>query len=54
MEKLYTVEQVAEMLQMQTNSVYRFIYRKQLGHYKVGSSIRVSELHLKEFLEKGK
>ena len=54
MEKLYTVEQVAEILQMKMNSIYRYIYRNQLKHHKVGGAIRISESQLKEFLEKGK
>lgn len=52
-EKLYTVKEVAELLQVSERSVFRFMqpdYKNQLKASKVGRSWRITEKDLKDFI----
>ena len=53
MEKptLYTVEQVAEILQVTKMTVYRYIKAKKIKGYKIGKEIRIDGTDFKNFLE---
>jgi putative molybdopterin biosynthesis protein len=51
MEKptLYTVEQVAEILQVTKMTVYRYIKAKKIKGYKIGKEIRIDGTDFKIF-----
>ncbi len=53
MEKptLYTVEQVAEILQVTKMTVYRYIKARKIKGYKIGKEIRIDGTDFKNFLE---
>lgn len=53
--ELFTVQAVAEKLKVKPETVYDWIHRgdsrgKKLDHFKVGRHLRVSEIHIEEFL----
>lgn len=51
MGKFYTVDQVAEMVQMTPNHIYTLVRTKAIGHYKIGGSVRITDEQLKEWLD---
>lgn len=53
MEKLYTVQEVAEILQVSQRSVFRYMEannKNQLQAFKVGRSWRIKESELKRYI----
>ena len=50
--KLYTTEEVADILKMDTETTRRFIREGKITAYKVGSEWRVKEEDLVEFVER--
>jgi excisionase family DNA binding protein len=48
--KLYTVEELVEILQVTRRTIYRYIDSGELKAIKVGGYWRVSEAALKDFL----
>lgn len=50
MEQLYTIRQVAEILQLTYNTVYRYCNDGTLPSVKVGGSIRITQESLRKFL----
>jgi excisionase family DNA binding protein len=50
-ERLLTIADISEMLQVDRRSIYRWIRSGELGVYDVGREYRVSESQLQEFLE---
>ncbi len=48
---LYTVEQVAEILQVTKMTVYRYIKARKIKGYKIGKEIRIDGTDFKHFLE---
>ena len=51
---LYTVQQIAEKLQMHPETIRQKIKRGEIEAYTTGKSYRISEEQLLEFLEKNK
>lgn len=51
MEKLYTALQVAEALQLNEQTVLRFIREGKIKAIKVGRSYRIKEADLKAYLD---
>ncbi|MGO1514062.1 helix-turn-helix domain-containing protein [Agrococcus casei] len=45
----YTVPEVAAILGVNRNSAYDAVKRGELGHYKIGRNIRVTQAHLDVF-----
>jgi excisionase family DNA binding protein len=45
------VKTVAERLSLSISKVYELIEKGQLGHYRLGGAIRVSETQLKDYLD---
>ena len=41
-QPFYTSPQVAELLQVHGNTIYRLVRAKKIEHYKVGAQIRIS------------
>lgn len=54
MGNLMTVEQVAEMLQLSTDKVYRMASSMELGSYKIGNVRRFSTAQVEEWLERNR
>lgn len=51
--KVYTLEEVCNILKVTKRTVYNYIKGGQLKAVKVGKYWRVSEEHLKDFIERG-
>lgn len=49
--KLYTVEQVAETLQLNPVTILRYIKAKKLAALRIGGGYRITERALNEFLK---
>lgn len=55
MEKqYYTVKEVAKILQVHEQTVFRWLKEGQMPHYKAGRYYRITKEQLQSFLEKGK
>jgi excisionase family DNA binding protein len=54
MTRFYTVAQVADLLAVSTRSVRRWLARGELLAHKFGRQIRISEIDLRTFVEKGR
>lgn len=58
MEKLLTVEQVAEFLQVSKLLIYKWVYYKYIPYFKIGNQVRFKEASLDRWLlrkqQKGK
>lgn len=52
MEKLYTVTELMEILQVSNKTLYRYFSSGKLKGSKIGKSWRVSQTQLDEFLNK--
>jgi len=50
MREIMTPQQVAEYLQLNTDTVYRLIRRKQLAAIRIGRTYRIPREDLEEFL----
>lgn len=50
-EKLYTVDETAEILQVTANTVRRNIRQKRIRASKIGKSYRIKESDLQAFLD---
>ena len=51
-ESFYTVEEVAEKLNLKVSRVRTAIFRKELTHIKLGALVRISEKHMEQWLRK--
>ena len=54
MEKLLTCDDVSEILQLNIQTVFKYIRQGRLSAVKFGRSFRVTQDQLKEFIEKNK
>lgn len=54
MEKLLTTRQVAEILQIHLNSLYRLVYQRRIPFTKVSGMLRFDPGALKQWIEKGR
>ncbi len=52
--KLYTLQEVAEILKVNRQTIYRYVTAKRLKATKYGKEYRVTEENLKEFIENGR
>lgn len=52
MTKLYTTEEVAEILKYDVQTIRRFIREEKITAYKVGKEYRIKEEDLEIFLKK--
>lgn len=50
MERLYTIKEVMDVLQLSYNTVYHFCHNGTLPSVKVGGSIRIPQESLKKFI----
>lgn len=50
--KFYTIDQIADMLDMHHKTIRKFVYEGKLGASKVGKQWRISEHDLNVFMEK--
>lgn len=53
MEKLYSINEVIELLQVTQRTVYNYIKANQLKAVKIGSQWRIKESELNRFLNQG-
>ncbi|WP_280768693.1 helix-turn-helix transcriptional regulator [Salipaludibacillus daqingensis] len=49
MNKIYTPEEVAQLLQISKHTVYELIKRKELNAFKVGNKMRIEEIQLEHY-----
>ena len=52
MNKLYTVDEVAETLKLDAETIRRYINSKKIRAYKIGKEWRIKESDLLEFIER--
>ena len=52
MEKLITVEQLCELLQVKKSCIYKWTHYGFIPHYKLGTLIRFKESEIEKWLEK--
>jgi excisionase family DNA binding protein len=52
--KLYTLQEVANILKVSRQTIYNYITAKKLRATKYGKEYRVTEATLKEFIENGR
>ena len=52
MEKLYTVDELAEYLKVNRITLYRWLKDKKIEYNKVGNQYRFTEEQVKKFIEK--
>lgn len=50
-QKYYTVPEVAELLRVHVNSVYRWVRLRRLKSYHIASSVRISQAQLDDFVQ---
>lgn len=48
--KLFSKDEVAELLGCSPMTVHRLVRDKKLGHYRIGSRVMISAKHIEEFL----
>lgn len=51
--KLYTLQEVANILKVSRQTIYNYVTIKKLKATKYGKEYRVTEENLREFIEKG-
>ena len=51
MEKIYTTDQVAKILQVSVITIRRYIKAKKLKATKIGKDYRIKESNIKELLD---
>ena len=51
MNRLLTVEEAMQFLQVSKPTIYRLTSQKKIPFYKIGGSVRFSETHLLAWLE---
>lgn len=51
MTMIYTVSEVAEILKLPESTVYEYIRKNLLPHFKVGKHIRIRDDDLKKWIE---
>ncbi|MDQ0230261.1 helix-turn-helix domain-containing protein [Metabacillus malikii] len=49
--KFYSVKEVTDIFGVQSDTIYEWIYTVSLKAYKLDGIVRISEYHLKEFLQ---
>ena len=50
-EKIYTIEEIMEMLKVTRRTVYNYVKHRGLKTMKIGKYLRVNEQDLKDFLK---
>jgi excisionase family DNA binding protein len=50
-EKIYTIEEIMEMLKVTRRTVYNYVKHRGLKTMKIGKYLRVNEKDLKDFLK---
>lgn len=51
MKKFYTIQEVAKMVDMSSNYIYILTRKGEIGHYKIGNSVRIDEEQLQAWLQ---
>ena len=47
--KVYTAKEVADILQIDVQTVLRYLREGKIQHFKIGTNYRITEKQLKEF-----
>lgn len=51
LDKLLTVEQIAEQFSVSQSFVYKCVQRQAIPYFKIGSAVRFSEEEIKKWLQ---
>ena len=51
MEKIYTVPQVAEYLQISRSKMYDWVKRGKIPHFRIGRNVRIRESDLQAYID---
>lgn len=49
-KEFYTAQQLAEKLQVNVMTIYRYIDKKKLSAYKIGKEYRIDEVEFEKFI----
>jgi excisionase family DNA binding protein len=50
-EKLMTIDDLMEILNVSKPTIYRYIYKRQIGYIRVGNNIRFRKKDILEYIE---
>ena len=50
--KLLTVEEIAELFQTSTSTIYRWVHKREIPFVKLGGKLRFSPNEIQEFIKK--
>ncbi len=51
LERLYTVDQVAELFSLKKKTIYTWAEKRRIPSYRIGKALRFRESELREFIE---
>jgi len=51
MEKLLTIEQLAEILQIKKSTIYAWTFAKKIPHLKIGGALRFREREIVKWID---
>ena len=54
LERLYTVDQVAELFSLKKKTIYTWAEKRRIPSYRIGKALRFRESELREFIEASK
>lgn len=50
--KLFTVEEIAELFQTSTSTIYRWVHKREIPFVKLGGKLRFSQDAIQEYIKK--
>lgn len=53
MEKYYTAKEVADILKVNIQTIFKWLRESKLPSDKVGGQYRITEKHLEQFIKRG-
>jgi len=51
MEKLLTIDQLSEILQVKKNTIYSWTFTKKIPHLKIGGALRFREREIAKWID---
>ena len=54
MEKLYKIEEVAQMLRLSTSCIYKKVESGEIKSLKIGTAVRFTEANISDYIDKCK
>ena len=48
---LFTIQEVAQMLQVSVDHIYHLTSKREIQHYKIGGKVRMSQRQIDDYIE---